>query len=68
MITKTFSIRLEEELLEAIKAQAEINHRPVNGEILMLLEKGLAKYEREQQAIAQLNAKESINHKERETS
>ena len=68
MTTKTFSIRLDEDMLEQIKAQAEDNHRPVNGEIMMLLEKGLEKYAREQEAIAALDAKDSLTHKNREIS
>jgi hypothetical protein len=68
MTTKTFSIRLDEDMLEKIKAQADDNHRPVNGEIMMLLEKGLEKYAREQEAIAALDTKDSLTHKNREIS
>lgn len=49
--SKVVSVRIDEKLLDTIRAQAEINHRAINGEILVLLEKGLEKYERDMEAV-----------------
>ncbi len=49
--SKVVSVRIDERLLDTIRAQAEINHRAINGEILVLLEKGLEKYERDMEAV-----------------
>lgn len=54
-MTSTFSIRLDEALLETIKEIAYKETRTTNQQIVHLLEKGIARYEAEQRAIGSID-------------
>ena len=66
--SKVVSVRMDEELLEEIRRLADDEHRAINGQVIMLLEKGIRQHEKEQEAIALLNANPSLTQRKRETS
>lgn len=62
-MTSTFSIRLDKKLLEAIKEIADRETRTTNQQIVYLIEKGLSRYEIEQEAIASIDSTNQSNRK-----
>ena len=66
--SKVVSVRMDEELLEEIRRLADDEHRAINGQVIMLLEKGLRQHEKEQEAISQMDANPLLTQRKRETS
>lgn len=56
MESRVVSIRLDADLHERIKSLAEKERRPTAQQIVYLIERGLIRYEAEQEAIASLDA------------
>lgn len=62
MESRVVSIRLDADLHEQIKAFADRERRPAAQAIVYLIEKGLARYEVEQRAIASMDAVGQTNN------
>lgn len=63
MASTTFSVRLDGELLDTIKQIADRENRTVNQQIVYFVEKGLVRYNVEQEAIAAIDEKPKTNKK-----
>ena len=63
MTPSTFSIRLDEDLLNTIKDIAKKETRTVNQQIIYFIEKGLARYEQEQEVLASMDIKNETNER-----
>lgn len=61
MKTRVISIRLETDLHDRIKDLAEKERRPATQQIVYLIEKGLSRYEEEQEAISALDRRDQTN-------
>ncbi|MCK5616590.1 hypothetical protein KAR91_82785 [Candidatus Pacearchaeota archaeon] len=55
MVTRTFSIRLDSEVLKEIRIMAEKEKRNVNLQIVYLLEKGIARVKKESEYLKKMD-------------
>jgi hypothetical protein len=60
MGNKTFSIRLEDDILDEVRKIAEKERRATNAQIVVLLEKGLKRYKKEQEYLKGMSEEDDI--------
>ena len=67
MATKSFSIRIEGELLDKLHVVADYNVRSANGQMCILVRNCIREYEQEQGEILLGGKQKALPHKEKQS-